>query len=127
MVEYVTKTPLLREYTGPLKGVIDPQTGLPLAQPGSVEFEANYRPEMDPRLSDDERTARAEASAAAQQGELDAAVAALNETHHPPPGWVIVRGPAGASASCGADVGNDHRLVRQGDVDALRAHGWVPA
>src|SRR5690348_2379702 len=77
---------------------LDPQTRLPNTAPGSIEHLATYRAAMDPRLTGDERKAAAAADAAARQAEMDAAALVLNETHQAPPGWVIVRGPVGASA-----------------------------
>lgn len=126
MVNYATKTVPMRSYApGPMSG-LDPQTSYPLAgQPGSQEFAAAYRADLDPRLSPDERAAAAAERAQQQQAVKDAAVEALHRNHEPPAGWVVVAHPdANTDASFAVRLDGGRYLIRAEELETAQSFGF---
>lgn len=112
-------------------GTIGPgnrDTGLPRAQPGSLQWSREYKAQKDPRLSDDERRNAAQQAAARAACEFDAAVQAAAERRTVLQGFALVRhdDPAvGCSAT--RPIGDGLHVCRVADIESLAAHGYTQA
>lgn len=103
-------------------------TGLPDAQPGSAEWDQQYRAATDPNLSVDDRVAAAQSERDAAEAEFQAAVQEALQTKNAPTGFVVVSHPdPSISASAVRPLGDALFLCRHRSLDDLRAHGFVSA